>query len=196
MDTRTDRKAQTHERIVQAAACAVRRAGYQGVSVGEVMKAAGLTHGGFYAHFASRDAMLVEALERADQDSARRLARRLEQAPGAGLSPLRALVESYLSDAHLAAVDQGCPVAALASEMPRQAPEVAAASRATVHGLVERVRQALPAPANPQQATVIAASLVGALQLARVLGPGPQGRTMLAAMRTALLERYDLTTPR
>ncbi|OXC91401.1 TetR family transcriptional regulator, partial [Achromobacter sp. KAs 3-5] len=67
------RKEQSHERIVDAAARAIRRAGYSGVGVADVMKEAGLTHGGFYAHFPSRDALLAAAMERAGQDGAARL---------------------------------------------------------------------------------------------------------------------------
>ena len=78
MSRSTPRKEQTHERIVEAAR-AVRREGYAGVGVADIMKEAGLTHGGFYAHFPSRDAMLVEAVERAGQDGAARLMQRMEQ---------------------------------------------------------------------------------------------------------------------
>ena len=70
MTTRTPtRKELSHNRIVDAAARAVRRAGYRGVGVADIMKEAGLTHGGFYAHFESRDALLIEAMQRAGQDN-------------------------------------------------------------------------------------------------------------------------------
>ena len=67
--TPNSHKEETHERILAVAARAIRRKGYAGVSVAEVMKEAGLTHGGFYAHFDSRDAMIVAALERASRES-------------------------------------------------------------------------------------------------------------------------------
>lgn len=191
MNPKPDRKALTHERIVETASRAVRRSGYDGVRVAEVMQAAGLTHGGFYAHFPSREAMIVEALERAGQDSARRLGRRIENAPRHGISPLRALVESYLSDAHLAAPENGCPVAALGSEMPRQGPEVLEASRRRVRSLAERVRGALPAGTAPAEAELIASTLVGALQMARALGANAEGKAWLASVRAALLARHD-----
>ena len=116
----------THERIVATAARAIRRGGFHGVGVADIMKEAGLTHGGFYAHFSSRDALLAEALERAGQDSAARVAQRTAARQARGASALRALVEGYLSDRHLGDIEAGCPVAALASEMPRQSPEVRA----------------------------------------------------------------------
>src|SRR4051812_11208330 len=120
MESRPSRKEVTHDRIVETAARAIRRAGYDGVGVADIMKEAGLTHGGFYAHFPSRDALLVEAIERAGRDSAAVMAQSSARRRAKGASPFRAFVESYLSDAHLASHDVGCPVAALASEMPRQ----------------------------------------------------------------------------
>jgi len=95
--TTPSRKELTHERIVETAARAIRSAGFQGMGVADIMKAAGLTHGGFYAHFASRDALLAEALERAGEESAQHLDRATARHGAQGVSPLRALVESYLS---------------------------------------------------------------------------------------------------
>src|SRR5215210_1478116 len=118
--TPNSRKHETHERILDVAARAIRRNGYAGVGVADVMKQAGLTHGGFYAHFESREAMLEEAIERAGRDTAAALATRIAARQAEGVSALRALVELYLSEAHLAVPEGGCVVAALASEMPRQ----------------------------------------------------------------------------
>ena len=117
------RKELSHERIVDAAARAIRREGYAGVGVADVMKEAGLTHGGFYAHFPSRDAMLVAAMERAGRDGAARMTQSIARRRAEGASPLRALVEGYLSETHLTSCEGGCPISALASEMPRQSPE-------------------------------------------------------------------------
>src|SRR5690349_6359273 len=118
MHRQPTRKEASHERIVETVARAIRRYGFQGAGVADIMKEAGLTHGGFYAHFPSRDALLVEALESAGRDSAARLAQATAPRRARGASALRALLESYLSEAHLHAVDEGCPVAALASEVP------------------------------------------------------------------------------
>ncbi len=147
-DTKQNRREQSHQRILDAAARAVRRQGYAGVGVAEVMKEAGLTHGGFYAHFKSRDALLAAAIEHAAQDSVRILSRRIKALQDAGASPVRALVEGYLADEHVDACERGCPVAALGSEMARQSDELLEVSRKRVRGLVEKVRQALP-PAAP-----------------------------------------------
>jgi TetR/AcrR family transcriptional repressor of nem operon len=150
-----------------------------------------LTHGGFYAHFKSRDALLAAAIEHAARDSVRILSRRIKALQDAGASPVRALVEGYLADEHLDACERGCPVAALGSEMPRQSDELLEVSRTRVRGLVEKVRQTLPADAPAESAFSLAASLVGALQLARALGE--EGRALLPGTRAALIAQYDKT---
>lgn len=188
------RKEQSHERIVDAAARAIRRAGYSGVGVADVMKEAGLTHGGFYAHFPSRDALLAAAMERAGQDGAARLSQNMARRRAEGASPLRAWVEAYLSDAHLAGCERGCPVAALASEIPRQSDDVREVAASRVQRLMEAVQQVLPAQAGEHAAAAVLSTLVGALQLARALGDNPRGRAVLASARQAVLDQYDHET--
>lgn len=194
MDTAKPGKRElTHERIVTVAARALRRNGYEGVGVADVMKEAGLTHGGFYSHFASRDAMLAEALARAGQDSAATMSESIQARVKRGDSPLRAFVEAYLSEAHLSGAELGCPVAALGSEMSRQPPELLAGSAERVRALIQAVHSALPARRDAKLAAqIIASTMVGALQLARVLGANAQGRALLAAARKSLLSQYDL----
>lgn len=191
MDTKPSRREATHQRIVDTAARAIRRAGYQGVGVADIMKEAGLTHGGFYAHFASRNALLVEALARAGQDGLTNMTRHMAERQAAGASPFAALIASYLSDAHLAGVEHGCPVAALCSEMPRQAPEVREASAQRVQGMVTLVKNTLPASVDADTAMVIASTMVGALQMARALGDNVQGKALLQANRQSLLSQHD-----
>jgi len=191
MDAQPNRKQLTHERIVEAAARAIRRAGFQGVGVADIMKEAGLTHGGFYAHFASRDALLCEALERAGSDSAARVARAAAERQARGASAFRALVENYLSDSHLGATESGCPVAALASEMPRQSRAVGNAAVHRVRALIATVRRSLAPGAGPGDAAAIASQLVGALQLARALGNNAEGKALLAATRRQLISEHD-----
>src|SRR3546814_5952565 len=98
MATQPSRKQLTHDRILQTAARAIRRGGYGGVGVADIMKEAGLTHGGFYAHFPSRDAMLAEAVEYAGEQVLQLYAERTRELREQGASPFRALVESYLSE--------------------------------------------------------------------------------------------------
>ena len=191
MSTRPTRRETTHDRIVDVAARTLRRSGYAGVGVADVMKQAGLTHGGFYAHFESRDALLAEAIERAGRDSAANISRRIDAARTRGHSALRGLVEGYLSDEHLSAAETGCVVAATSSEMPRQSAALRALSSARVNNLIAMVKQALPKGGRQEQAAVIAATMVGALQLARTVGPNAQGKALLAAARKSLLAQHD-----
>ena len=184
------RKQETHERIVDVAARTIRRHGYAGVGVADVMKKAGLTHGGFYAHFDSRDALLVEALERAGRESGEVVARAVERRAAKGVSAFRALVETYLADEHLASLETGCPVAALACDMPRQSGAVREASAVRVRRLVTGVQSTLP-QVRRAAASVVAGTLVGTLQLARALGANADGRAVLSAARKALIDQYD-----
>jgi AcrR family transcriptional regulator len=183
---KTSKREQSHHRIVEVAGRAVRRHGYAGVGVAEVMKEAGLTHGGFYAHFESRDALLVEAIDHAGAISSAILDERIAQQVDAGGNALRALIELYLSDDQLAHPENGCVVAALAGEMPRQEEAVRSASAQRVDRLVRRVASALPQNADAALAGVIAGALVGNLQLARIHGDNPEGRAALAAARETL----------
>ena len=108
-----------------------------------------------------------------------------------GSSPFRALVEGYLSERHLSGAENGCAVAALVSEMPRQSPDVRAAAAARVRGLVAVVEKALPEGAAPGLAAAIASQMVGALQLARTLGDNAEGQSLLADNRRLLLAQHD-----
>src|SRR5918992_1645892 len=111
------RKEATHERIVETAGRAIRRSGYGGAGVAEIMKEAGLTHGGFYAHFESREGMLAEAADRAGADTVALLTRVAAAAPPK--KELEAMLRAYLSKEHVEGVETGCAIAALGSEMPR-----------------------------------------------------------------------------
>lgn len=188
MKAASHRKTQSHERIIEVASRAIRRGGYAGVGVADIMKEAGLTHGGFYAHFASRDAMLVEAMQRAAQDGNAHLAHETAQRRAAGDAPFAALVHAYLHDSQLASPEHGCVVAALASEMPRQQDAVLAGARERVQHLVDGVRAALPGVSAARAATA-AAAMVGGLQLARTLG-GKAGKALLANIRQSLIQEY------
>ena len=191
MNRPLSRKEVSHERIVDAAARALRRSGYAGTGVADIMKEAGLTHGGFYAHFESRDALLAEAVAKAGRDNAAWFEQRTAARADNGASALRVVIESYLRPEHLTGVETGCVVSAVLSEMPRQAPEVRSASAERIRRLIERVRNALPDGADPVQAQLIASTMVGALQLARGLDDERKGKAMLKSVRDALIEQYD-----
>jgi AcrR family transcriptional regulator len=190
-DLKQSRRQQSHQRILDAAARAVRLKGFGAVGVADVMKEAGLTHGGFYAHFESRDALLAEALEHAGAQGGEQLRERIRGRVAAGETAFRALVGEYLSDEHMEGVDTGCPVAALVSEMPRTESALQAAANRRVLALASLVEQALPPGAGRGAALAVTSTMVGALQLARVLGPEGEGRAVLQASRDALIAQYD-----
>jgi TetR/AcrR family transcriptional regulator, transcriptional repressor for nem operon len=177
-------KQNTHERIVETAARAIRRSGYDGTSVADIMKEAGLTHGGFYAHFASRDAMLAEAADRAGANAVASIASIAAQTTPQ--EALQAIVNAYLSEAHVQNVENGCPVVALGSEMPRQAPEVRRAATRRIKEMIDLVSRQLPEwgqPAAHAQALVMVSTMVGALLLARAVDDPRLSRALCEAAR-------------
>jgi TetR/AcrR family transcriptional regulator, transcriptional repressor for nem operon len=163
-------KEASHERILAVAARAIRQTGYDGTGVADIMKQAGLTHGGFYAHFASRDAMLAEAIDRASAESVANTAAVVAEAPPA--QALAAMLRAYLSKAHIDHPEVGCPVAALASEMPRQAPEVRRVATRRIKEMVDLVARQSPdwgQPGAHERALFTVATMVGAVMLARAV---------------------------
>jgi TetR/AcrR family transcriptional repressor of nem operon len=166
------KKEETSERILRAAARAIRKHGYEGVGVADVMKEAGLTHGGFYAHFDSRDALLAAAADQAGAESFENLTRGIVAAkPG---QELLALIDTYLSDRHVAAAEQGwgCAIAAAGSELPRQHAEVRRVASRRIKDLVGLIERQFPEwgrGAAHDKAMGIAATVVGAVVLARAV---------------------------
>jgi TetR/AcrR family transcriptional repressor of nem operon len=164
------RKEITHERIVEVAARAIRRSGYDGTGVADIMKEAGLTHGGFYAHFPSREALLAEAADRAGSEAVA-----LSEQIAASVPPEQALpsmVRAYLSKEHREAIETGCPVSALGSEMPRQAPVVRRAATRRIKEMIDVVARQLPdwgQPGSHEQALMTVAIMVGTMVLARAV---------------------------
>ena len=184
-NARTAAKEASHERIVSAAARAIRRSGYDGTSVADIMKEAGLTHGAFYAHFASREAMLAEAADRAGAESVAASARVMATMPPE--KALASLLRAYLSKEHVAQAELGCPAAALGSEMPRQAPAVRRAATRRIKEMIDLVARQSPdwgqAGAH-QRALATVATMVGALVLARAVDEP----ALSDALRKAALE--------
>ena len=163
-------KEASHERIVSAAARAIRRSGFDGTGVADIMKEAGLTHGAFYAHFPSREAMLAEAASRACAESASAVAGVVASVPpGQAMS---SMLRAYLSQEHLAQIELGCPLAALGSETPRQASEVRRVTTRHIKEMVDLFARQSPdwgQPGAHERALVTVATMVGALLLARAV---------------------------
>ena len=171
MTREPSRKEVTHDRIVEVAAAAIRRSGYDGTGVADIMKEAGLTHGGFYAHFDSRTQLLAEAIDRAGAKSMERMRKVTERA--APEDALRAFVDAYLSDAHVDAPETGCTLAALGTETPRQAPEVRQVCARRLKDMVDLVERQLPdggTPGKHDRALAILSCMVGAMVIARASG--------------------------
>lgn len=176
------RKEATHERIVEVAARVIRRSGYDGTGVADIMKEAGLTHGGFYAHFESRIALLAEAGDRAGAESVA-LASRVAAAAPAGQA-LQAMMEAYLSREHISAIETGCPVSALGSEMPRQAPEVRRAATIHIKEMIDLFARQLPNWGQPQaheQAMALVCAMIGTTMLARAVDDSKLSEALCAA---------------
>jgi AcrR family transcriptional regulator len=164
------RKEATHDRIVETAARAIRRAGYGGAGVAQIMNEAGLTHGGFYAHFESREAMLAEAADQAGADGMDMLARVAAAAPPK--RALEALLRAYLSKEHVESVETGCAIAALGSEIPRQAPKIRRVATRRIKEMIDLVARQSPdwgQPGAHERALVSVATALGALVLARAV---------------------------
>jgi AcrR family transcriptional regulator len=164
------RKEASHERIVEVAARAIRRSGYDGTGVADIMKEAGLTHGGFYAHFASREALLAEAADRARAEALGWTAQAVDAAPGA--QGLERLMQAYLSDEHLNGAERGCAISALGSEMHRQAPEVRHVATRHIQELIDLVARQIPEGGERSahdEAMVRISAMVGTLVLARAV---------------------------
>jgi TetR/AcrR family transcriptional regulator, transcriptional repressor for nem operon len=182
-----NRKELTHTRIVETAAKAIRRSGYSGTGVADIMKEAGLTHGGFYAHFASRDDMLAEAASQAGAETLAFTEQLLANAPQE--QRLSTLMHAYLSDEHLTNIEMGCSFAALGSEMHRQAPEVRAASTQRIKQMIGLIEAELSQQASKkphEEALLVVSTMVGTLMLARAVDD-PE---LSAALRQAALQQF------
>jgi TetR/AcrR family transcriptional repressor of nem operon len=166
-------------RIVAAAAKSLREHGLSGVSVPKLMKSAGLTHGGFYAHFESRDDLVAAAVEAAGAQTA-----------AGALSDANSLEETlglYLSEAHLERPGSGCVVAALGAEGARHAPSVRRAFEHVVKGLLGSVERKLHpkrrASKVSDEALRLAATMVGAVVLGRLVEDHALAERILGAAR-------------
>lgn len=182
-----DHKSQTRERIVHAAAGAFRARGVSGVRVEEIMASAGLTHGGFYSHFASKDDLLGEALEHASTQTMESLGKSLDAVPAE--QRFLAVIEAYLSSAHVAHPDRGCPVAALGPELVRSGKKTRERLARAVRRRIDWMRTLLPPQkrAAAPEASLIGtmACMIGGLILARSV-PAKDSDAILQACREFL----------
>lgn len=191
MSVRAQRKQESHHRIVQAAARAVREKGFDAVGVAEVMRQAGLTHGGFYAHFPSRDALLAEAVQHAG-DEAEQLLLTLARGESDAPAGVAELVDTYLSTLHLSVPGFGCPLPALATDAARQPDAVRQALGRRAHKMTELLAAALhrtgvTGAAARDRAVAMVAAMVGAMTLARAADDSTRAEDILRCTREYLL---------
>ncbi len=189
-------KLETHERIVKTAAVKLRERGAHGVGVADLMKHAGLTHGGFYAHFASREALVIEAFDYAmDRSTARWRRTAQELAPEQRFA---AIIDAYLTSAHRDDPGHGCAVPALAAEIAREGIKTRKAFSVKLEQMVGMLAEQIPGrsrKAARQQAMATLSMMVGAMILSRASGAGELSDDLLAAGRDALLNRQSAATP-
>jgi TetR/AcrR family transcriptional repressor of nem operon len=173
-------KKETRARIVDAAAVAFRERGIENVSVGDAMDAAGLTHGGFYTHFKSKDELVAEALAHFEAQTRERIG---------SSSELTTAVNAYLSQEHFAHPGFGCGVAALGPELTRGSARVRRTFAANIQKRLDQLYALTTKALSPQrrqrQASGAFACMAGAMILARGLGP-ERGPEFLAECRAFL----------
>jgi TetR/AcrR family transcriptional repressor of nem operon len=176
MRVNREKAAENRERIVEAAARLFREHGFDGVGVDAIMKEAGLTHGGFYGHFASKEELATEAITRAFAQGSEKLGH---------CSDLDGLVNAYLSDAHCADRSEGCALAALSADIAREGRGVRHALTEDVVQRVARIAGFFKGAETSRRKRAIAtlSGLVGALTLARAVDDPALRKEILVAAR-------------
>ncbi|MBV1691516.1 TetR/AcrR family transcriptional regulator [Novosphingobium sp. G106] len=191
-DRRQEKKAKSRERILHEAAAAIREKGAERISVQAVMARAGMTVGGFYAHFASKDDLIAQAITLMFDERYARLLSATDETPE---ETLGRFIDSYLSQRHRDAADKGCPIPPLAGEIGR----LAAPARAAFLDGMERLNRVLETlltqmgRSEPAAlASSVLAELAGAISLARVQPDEQKAAAMLAASRSRVRDRLEL----
>ena len=185
-----EHKQETHARIVKKASVRLREKGAHGIGVADLMKEAGLTHGGFYAHFASREALVIEAFAYAMDRGTERWRKLAEATPPE--KRLATIVGSYLTPLHRDDPGHGCAIPALSAEIARESPKTRKAFAAKLEQMIEMIAAQIPdVPRKTarKQAMASLATMMGTLVLARVAGSGELSDDILGAGREAVLER-------
>jgi TetR/AcrR family transcriptional repressor of nem operon len=166
----------------------LREKGAHGIGVADLMKDAGLTHGGFYAHFDSREALVIEAFGYAMDRSIAHWRKKAELTPID--KRLAAIVDSYLTPSHRDDPGHGCAIPALSAEIARENPKTRKAFAAKLEQMIEMIAEQIPDVARKiarKQAMASLATMMGTLVLARVAGSGEFSDEILGAGREAVL---------
>jgi len=189
MKVSRERAARNRERIVDAAAQLFRERGFEGIGVADLMKTAGLTHGGFYGHFASKDDLIAEASARALMQSLDKWSKIVERAPD---DPLSGIADAYLARNHRDNPGVGCLLAALGPDIARQAPAVRRVVTDYVRSAFDLLAKLVPGKSRStkrQRAISAYATLLGTMVLARAVDDPALSREILDAGLTTVKAR-------
>lgn len=156
-----DHKAQTHERILHEASARFRRDGIGATGLQPLMKALGLTHGGFYAHFKSKDELVEKALRCAADEASEYASKAFTQDGG-----LTAFIDMYLSQAHRNTPEKGCPIPTMAAELGQRG-QASPITDELIESRLAALQSALSGPDADARSVVMLSTLVGALTLSR-----------------------------
>jgi len=191
MRYRPGHRVQTHQKIVKDASRRLRAEGLSGAAVSAVMRDAGLTHGGFYKHFGSKDELVLESLREAFREIADSLAHAGEQSqPG---TAWKAIVKAYLSPEHCDHAECGCPLAALAPDLARADKTMKAQILGDLMSYKSRMLPFMPGrrAADKERAfVVIISTMLGAVAIARILPDQAARARVLACTRDFLLRCF------
>jgi TetR/AcrR family transcriptional repressor of nem operon len=189
----TEHKERTRQRVLREAAVAIRSVGPDRIGVAGLMAKAGLTHGGFYAHFKSKDELIAQAVAQMFDDSYERFRVRTQ-----GLDPATGLgnfIDSYLSVRHRDNPDRGCPMPSLSGELARMPSAARQQFTAGAERLVETIAQVIKqlGRAQPEQlAESVLAELVGAVAVSRAISDRSRSESILENSRRAIRARLGL----
>jgi TetR/AcrR family transcriptional regulator, transcriptional repressor for nem operon len=191
MRYRPEHKVETRQKIVKDASRRVRAEGVTGAAVSAVMRDAGLTHGGFYKHFGSKDELLMESLSEAFGETADRLVHIGEQSPPQ--TAWKAIVKAYLSQEFCDHVEYGCPLTALAPELARADKTTKAQTFEELKKYKSRILPFMPGQrtADKERAFFsIFSTMIGAIEIARMLPEPAMREKVLATAREFLLHSF------
>jgi TetR/AcrR family transcriptional regulator, transcriptional repressor for nem operon len=187
-----EHKFETHERIVKKASVKLREKGAHGIGVADLMKDAGLTHGGFYAHFDSRDALVIEAFTHAMDRSTARWRKLSEETPVE--KRLSKIVNTYLAPVHRDDPGHGCAVPTLAAEIARESAKTRRVFAGRMEQMIDMLADqfhGMPRKAARKEAVAALATMMGSLVMARVAGNGEFSEEILKSGRDAVLGRAN-----
>jgi TetR/AcrR family transcriptional repressor of nem operon len=178
-----EQAAKNREHVIETASRLFREKGYSGIGVADLMKEAGLTHGGFYGNFASKEELMAAACTHAFDTAAARWADMLARDPDTALAQI---VSTYLSRKHVEHPGKGCTVAALGGELARMSEPVRAITSAGVRAQIDALAPLMEGGSAHEQrraAMVAYAAMVGALMLARAVDDAALGDEIMDAVR-------------